>query len=214
MLMVQLKRPLLQVQTGTSFSFGGSQMFSDDKTIRKCGCGPVAALNTLCYLCNCDESLMLTKSEHNALLSDICSRYFPLIPPFGISGPLFVIGLNRLFSDRNVPYHAALMLSGEKLWSRTENMLSRDLPVILTVGINFPLFWRNVRLPFYVCSPQGEYRRATAAKAHFVTVTGIDEEWLCISSWGRRYYINRREYDTYTRKNSMYLLSNILFLSE
>ena len=48
-----------------------------------------------------------------------------------------------------------------------------------------------------------------STKAHFVTITGMDEEWLRISSWGKEYFINRREYDDYVKTHSTWLVSNI-----
>ena len=93
-------------------------------------------------------------------------------------------------------------------------MLSRDIPVILSVGPNFPVFWRKNRLPFYIRSADGSYRKAAATKGHFVTATGIDAAWVRISSWGREYYINRSEYEKYTKENSLYAFSNLLFLQK
>ena len=207
-----LKYPLLRVRSGTALSCGGSQMFSEDGTIRRCGCGPVAALNTVRYLQRGWDDRPLERAEHNEALKELCRRYFPLIPPFGINGPLFVLGLNRLMRDMALPYRASLMFSGDRLWPRIEEMLGRDLPVILTIGNNFPFFWEKHRLPFYTKAEDGSFRRGTSVKAHFVTATGIDEDRLRISSWGREYYIDRREYDAYTKEHSTYLLSNIVYL--
>ena len=93
-----------------------------------------------------------------------------------------------------------------------EDMLSRDLPVILSVGPNFPAFWHNNRLPFYTRNADGAYRKAASTKGHFVTATGIDADWVRISSWGREYYINRAEYEQYTRENSYSVFNNLLYL--
>ena len=49
-------------------------------------------------------------------------------------------------------------------------------------------------------------------ESHYVTVTGLDDEWAQISSWGREYYINRREYDAFVRLHSASLFSNILYI--
>ena len=45
-------------------------------------------------------------------------------------------------------------------------------------------------------------------------LTGMDENWLQISSWGRRYYINRAEFTDYVHRFSMNYLSSILYISE
>ena len=209
-----LKHAYLRVSDGVRTSYGGSQMHSDRAVIRKCGCGPVAALDTVWYLEHRGQTEPVPLAEYNAVLAHICSRYFPLIPPFGINGLVFALGMNALLREHRLPYRAHWMLSGSRLWPRVEDMLSRDLPVILSVGPNFPAFWQNNRLPFYCRSADGSYRKAASTKAHFVTATGIDADWVRISSWGREYYINRSEYDRYTQKNSLYAFSNLLYLSD
>ena len=211
--MTELQHPYLRVERAGKCSYGGSQMLSDSASIRRCGCGPVAALDTLWYLEHRGESEARSLEDYNEELSELCRRYFPLLPPLGINGVALVVGLNRLLADRALPYRAAWMLSGSRLWERVEEMLSRDLPVILSVGPNFPLFWQKNRLPFYQRTSEGQYRRASGAKAHFVTATGIDERRLRISSWGREYYIERGEYERYTREHSNYILSNLVYLS-
>ena len=210
--MLMLKRPYLCIENAGRKSYGGNQMLSDCAIIRKCGCGPVAALDAVWYLEHPSSAAPLSRSEYNAMLADVTRRYFPLIPPFGINGLAFVLGLNRLLRARSLPYRALWMLSGEKLWGRVEEMLARDVPVILSVGPNFPMFWQNNRLPFYCKSADGSYRRATATKGHYVTATGIDGQWLQISSWGTLYYINRSEYEQYTHAHSSYAFSNLVYL--
>ncbi len=212
--MLGLRYPFISVTAGGRLSYGGSQTRSDKAVIRRCGCGPVAALDTILYLERHGDGGPLAQSDYNEMLTALCSRYFPLLPPFGINGFVFTVGMNRLLSARGLPYRAIWMVSGAKLWPRVEEMLGRDLPVILSVGPNFPAFWHNKRLPFYVKTADGTYRRATATKGHFVTATGIDADWVRISSWGREYFINRSEYERYTKENSCYLFSNLLYLQE
>lgn len=210
--MLTLKHSYLSVLHAGRLSCGGNQMLSDSPTIRKCGCGPVAALDAVWYLEHRGETSPLSLEAYKTELRTLCRRYFPLVPPFGINGIVFVLGLNRLLHDRKLPYRAVWMLSGNKLWPRVADMLGKDLPVILSVGPNFPMVWQNNRLPFYRKTENGEYRRASAAKGHFVTATGIDESWVRISSWGREYYIDRAEYDGYTRSHSSYAFSNLVYL--
>ena len=45
-----------------------------------------------------------------------------------------------------------------------------------------------------------------------MTVTGLDESWAQISSWGRLLYINRTEFDEYTKKHSAGFLCSILYI--
>ena len=60
--------------------------------------------------------------------------------------------------------------------------------------------------------PDGRYQKRSAAKAHFVVATGLDESWLRIASWGKEYYINKNEFDFYRREHSNSLLCNVVNL--
>ena len=98
--------------------------------------------------------------------------------------------------------------------SASTNQPSSSCPVILAVGQNFPLIWGQNKLQFYVKRPDGTYCSTCAVKAHFVTITGIDCRWIQISSWGKRYYIDREEFVRYVKKHSCYLFSNIAYIKE
>lgn len=208
--MIGLQKPYVNVQRGLERSYGGSQMWSERETIRRCGCGPVAAMDLLLYLEN--RTSPIASADYERELQAITKKYFFLIRPFGINGISFVFGLNRLLRDRGLPYRAAWETSRKQLWPRIEEMLGRDLPVILSVGPNFPRTWAGDQVDFYVRLKNGGYRPATKTKSHYVTATGIDETWLRISSWGREYYILRKDYDDYARYSSIPLLTNIVYL--
>ena len=134
--MIGLQKPYVNVQRGPERSYGGSQMWSERETIRRCGCGPVAAMDLLLYLEN--HTSPIASADYVRELQAITKKYFFLIRPFGINGISFVFGLNRLLRDRGLPYRAAWETSRKQLWPRIEEMLGRDLPVILSVGPNLP----------------------------------------------------------------------------
>ena len=123
-----------------------------------------------------------------------------------------MLGLNGYFAFHKMPYRAAWMLSGKKMISRIEKMLSLDIPVIMAIGPNFPLFWKKEKLSFYTKDGNGKLCPAVKTKAHFVTVTGISESELQISSWGKKYYISIQEYEKYVREHSSPLVSNIIYV--
>ena len=217
--MIELQQPYLSVMQDLRCSYGGNQMLSPNKTMRQCGCGVVAACDLLLYLkrrqgdstdplCRWPVDLKL----YNERLLALQKRYFPLIPHHGINGILLVFGLNRLLRDEGLPFRALWMFSGARLWERVEEQLRRDIPVILSVGPHFPLIWRKDGLSFYVRRRDGSMNRAAAVCGHYVTATGLDDEWVRIASWGVQYYINRREYETFVRQHSSYLFSNIITL--
>lgn len=217
--MITLNHPYPQVYAEGMCSYGGNQMLAKGSIMKECGCGVVAALDLVLYLRARDTFPRASASpfplrEYNDSLEKLGRRYFPLIPHFGINGLFLVAGLNRLLRAEGLPYRARWMVSGNKIWDRIENMLKRDLPVILSVGPNFPAVWQKHRLNFYHKLHNGTYQKSVAIQAHYVTATGLDAEWLSVSSWGKQFFINRAEYDQYVRKHSNYLFSNIVYLTD
>ena len=210
--MLTLRRPYPRVRKDDLLTYGGSQMLSNSALIRGCGCGPVAALDLLHYLCDEDNMPPLPIDRYNAELVSLCRSYFPLIPHSGINGLMLALGCNRLFHSRRLPYRAVWAISGNRLWERVREMLANDLPVILSIGPNFPAVWKKDRLPFYSRRDNGSFVRSSSAKSHYVSVTGLDDEWARIASWGREYYIRRSEYDDFVRRHSSHVFSNILYL--
>lgn len=210
--MLSLRRSYPGVLKSNTVSYGGSQMWSEKKIIRECGCGPVAALDLLHYLTDTDTSTPLSLDRYNEELSYLCRRYLPLIPKSGLNGLTLAFGVNRLFHERGLPYRAIWAISGSRLWDRIWEMLMHDLPVILSIGPNFPVLWQKERLCFYTRRRDGGYVPSAAAKSHYVTVTGMDPDWLRISSWGREYYISRKEYEEFVKRHSSYLFSNLLYI--
>ena len=50
MKMLTLRHPFISVLVGSGPSYGGGQQFSDNHMISRCGCGIIAAADTLLYL--------------------------------------------------------------------------------------------------------------------------------------------------------------------
>ena len=210
--MPELRKPFPGIRKEKQISYGGNQMWSDNTVIRGCGCGPVAALDLLHYLSEEGLRAPISVDYYNTELRGLCRWYLPLIPHFGINGIALAMGLNRLFRDRGLPYRAVWSCSGRRLWERVEEMLQRDLPVILSIGPSFPAIWQKQKLPVYVRRTDGSFWPAASIKSHYVTVTGLDEDWARISSWGRKYYLNRKEYHDFVKKHSSFLFSNIVYV--
>ena len=87
------------------------------------------------------------------------------------------------------------------------------MPVILSIGRNFPRVWRNVETAFYTPGRESG-PPACSTNAHFVTVTAMDEDYLTVSSWGHPYRLSREEFDAYRREASASLLCTILDVRE
>ncbi len=224
--MISLQHPYISVSMPGGTSYGGGQQFSDKAMIRRCGCGIVAATDLLLYLSRWhmtervpffDELLPdvpVPFPTYTVLLSRMNRRYLPMIPRAGINGLMLMLGVQRFFHDNNMPFTARWCLAQSRLWERINVMLRADLPVIMAVGPNFPMIWADKRTGFYRRTDDGAYVRSSGARAHFFTVTGIDNEWLRISSWGRLYYLNRREFEEYVHKYSLGFASNILLIEK
>jgi hypothetical protein len=115
-----------------------------------------------------------------------------------------------------------------------EEMLHKDIPVILSIGPNTPNLWGKKGVPFYerkeidyqddtdqsaeVLKPYYYKEVKKAVNGHYVTVTGIIKDnvtgriMLRISSWGKQYYINYEEYRDYIDTNSGTFTSSIVYV--
>ena len=203
----ELTRPWPAIRTGETLSYGGSQNWFPNENFQRCGCGIVAAADTLLYLSGQTE---LTHEEYMAHVNAL-RKYFPLIPRRGIDGVRLAIGLNACFRARGLRVRAGWSASGVKFWGRLERQLSNDLPAIVAIGPNFPKVWGAERLPLYRRTAEGGYAEAECTKGHFLTVTGLDADWMRVSSWGREFYIARSTYDGYMRRQGA-LFTNLLSL--
>lgn len=222
--MLELQHPYILVDVHGRLSYGGGQQLSKNPMIRRCGCGVVAATDLLLYLTRwhshgavdyfagllTDEAVPLP--VYDALLRNLSRREFPMIPYAGINGVMLMAGMQLFFRRHGMPYITRWCMAPGRLWERIEDMLSADIPVIMSVGPNFPLIWGDKRVRFYAHAPAGGYIPASGAKAHYFTVTGLDGEWLRISSWGCCYYLSRREFEEYARHASTTIASNVLLV--
>jgi len=218
--MIELRHPYATVDYGGSRSVGGNQMRAQKKIMRQAGCGVVAAADLTLYLgahrAGCGalarSALPLPFPEYETYLETLRRRYLPLIPRFGLNGLMLVWGLNRIFMKNRVPLRAGWGVRSGKLWPTVTHMLASDLPVILSVGPNLPRFWRRRKLTFYRKTETGELVPAAFVRAHYVTVTGLDDTHLRIASWGGEYFISRDEFTRYAARDSTRIFSNIVRL--
>ena len=104
--MLALKHPYICVTDGSRQSYGGDQGKSENATMRKCGCGVIAAADVLLYLSrryDCfkdlklDPSGTIAREAYEKLTAHLRSRYFPLIPYSGMNGVTLMAGMNLYF---------------------------------------------------------------------------------------------------------------------
>ena len=205
--MKTLQTPYLKVDTKNGTAYGGNQAWLPYKFLKGMGCGLISAADVIFHL---EGKENVTEEEYVAFAKTLWKWYLPVIPGFGMNGVSLMMGMNRYFKTHGLSYYACWKISGRKLFSRIDQMLSDDIPVILSVGPNFPLVWKKEKLSFYSRSQEGNYVPSTKIKAHFVTVTGRDGAWLQISSWGKEYYISIREYREYVKRHSSFFVSNVI----
>lgn len=221
----RLRNPYVAVMREGALSYGGSQSWSENAMIQKYGCGVAAGTDLLLYLSlykeSCASSLLGKMTEGSGILETEqyleCAKkmrhsYFPVIPYFGMPGWLLCASINRYFQCAKIPLKASFGVLGRNIWNRISAMLAHDIPVILAVGPNFPIPWKRHKLALYEKNGKGQYLPAAEICAHFVTVTGMDEAYMKVSSWGREYYIDREEFVGYVRKYSSFLVSNVCYI--
>ena len=220
-----LRHTYLSVKTQADNSFGGNQNWATGYMMRKYGCGVVAMGDVLIYLgihrlpCNTDllygmlrEDGCLSYPRYERYLRKMNKRYLGIIPGFGVPNFQLARAMNRYFRHYRIDLRARWCLSSGKMLERIQDSLSKDYPVILAIGQNIP-FWRKKKLTLYR-QENGVYLPATETKAHYVVVTGMENGYLQISSWGKEYFISWKEYQEYGKKYSSFWASNICLIQE
>ncbi len=220
-----LRHTYLAVKTQADKSFGGNQNWATGYMMRKYGCGVVAMGDVLIYLgihrlsCNTDllygmlrEDGCLSYPRYERYLRKMNKRYLGIIPGFGVPNFQLARAMNRYFRHYRIDLRARWCLSSGKMLERIQDSLSKDYPVILAIGQNIP-FWRKKKLTLYR-QENGVYLPATETKAHYVVVTGMENGYLQISSWGKEYFISWQEYQEYGKKYSSFWASNICLIQE
>lgn len=224
--MIGLQHPYISVALRSGTSYGGGQQLSKNAMIRRCGCGVIAAADLLLYLSRFHphgavdyfagllEDRPIPLPIYDRCIQNLNRGYFPMIPCAGINGVMLMAGMELFFRRHGMPYTARWCFLPGLMWVRVEEMLRADLPIIMSVGPNFPLIWGDRRVRFFVRSPDGRLIPSSGAKSHFFTVTGMDDNWLRISSWGRCYYLNRQEFEEYALRYSTTFACNILLIEQ
>lgn len=223
---MELKHEYVSLGGGARPTYGGSQMLSPRKIIQKCGCGPVAVADILIYLRRsregCDTPLLRSipasgpaeRPVYFDMLNRLCRRYTPVLYPIGTNGVFLAAGMNAYFRRNKIRLRATWCWGIKKLRQRIETMLENDLPVILAIGPNFPFMSSNKhKVALYVKAGDRMIQKAKV-NAHYVTVTGMEGEWLRVSSWGAEFYINIDEYERYARKHSLPLFTNVMLVRQ
>ena len=218
-----LRHPYVSVES----SYGGSQSWLANRVMSQSGCGVVAAGDVLLYLgmhrrgCRTEgihglfySDGRISRARYEQYLKELGRRYFPVLPYLGMPFWVLTMGLNRYFRRNGIRLGARWGVLPWNLEKRMEEMFRQDLPVILSIGPNFPPFFRKQKLRLYEKEENGSYRHVTQTRAHYVVATGFEKGKLRISSWGKCYYIDWEEYKEYLWKKSNPWMTNICVLQE
>ena len=207
---IGLSKQYILVQDSGTTSTGGNQEWLSDKTGKLYGCGLIAVTDLLHYI---TEESWKEKYKYLEFVQDLRKRYVRLFY-LGLTGWGVSRGLNRYFRSHHMQYQAKWSVPKSKLKNAIRNMLERDLPVILSVGPNWPRIWGKQGVPIYRKNARGELVKAQDIRAHYVTVIGMKDDVMKLISWGKVYYMRWDEYKAYLKNDSCGLFTNICYISQ
>lgn len=222
-------------------TFGGDQGFfySDhmtktDERKKESGCGVVAFTDLLLYLGSRDKKYRIPETDHyigHVLRKEEYKNCYNTIYSFlggipfkgGISCLSLRIAFNRLSRRQNWNLRASWGICGKKLFDRIEEMLAEDIPVILCIPMMILKKDRKDGLWLYQRTeePDGtySYHQKAFARAHYIIITNVIQErdtvFYEISSWGKKYYFSKNEYDILIHTHfTGTILGNILYIRQ
>ena len=222
-------------------TFGGDQGFfaseaasKKDRRKKESGCGIIAFSDLLLYLGNRDCAYRIPETEpylNHVLQQKEYQNYYNTVYQFlgglpfkgGISSLRLMLMFNRLSLKQGWGMRAVWGFSGKKLFDRTKRMLSEDIPVILCIPMMLLKKDKKNGIRFYERAAEKNgsfsYHEKAYTRAHYVMVTGIVEEekdsYYEISSWGKKYNMNCKEYDILIKTHFLgTILGNILYIRQ
>lgn len=216
---IELKRQYISVRERGKGSYGGNQNWFVKGQLASYGCGLVAMGDILLYLDGKSEIISHKKYLH--YLKGLHETYF-YVPKItkGIFAPMLAAGFNLRAIEKKSGFRARWGVWPSNLKKSIEKMLSDDIPVLFSVGANFPKIWGKEGLCMYSKNENtGTFYQSQTVRRHYMVITGIEEspvygKMLSVSSWGEHFYIVLDDYINYVRKQSNMFYSNILYIKE
>ena len=134
-----------------------------------------------------------------------------------VPGPLLAVWFNLMSRIHKCPYRATWAVPKAKIHKAICVMLEKDIPVLFSVGRNFPWIWKKDGVDLYRKLPT--LTGAGKTYGHYMTITGMEQDevyvdLLQVSSWGKKYYIKWKDYEDFLNKKSCALFTNILYMTE
>lgn len=238
---IHLKYPdYIQVSTPNGLSYGGNQnwhsqakKFGREARLSRFGCGTIALADVWLYLTKrfCKTELtapvflkdnILSQKSYMQYIRMINRHYTFTIPYSGVTAPAIQLAFNRYMHQYKLPLHAKYhcFMNNRNMLDIIIKSLQNDFPIILAIGPNFPCFWKKEGITFYKQENENDSSYTPCQRnvhSHYVTITGIyfpsnTSPMLEISSWGKRYFINFKEYRNYIKKYSCKITCGLLYI--
>lgn len=154
-----------------SIHYGGSQMwlsnekrYGKDYILHNYGCGTIATADLFLYLALQKESYQtaitsmalnneneINYNDYTMYLHTINKKYTKTRPVLAVLGPSVASAINSYSSDYGLGLKATWkwVLNYYDMYDLIEEMLWKNLPVILSIGPNTPNLWGKKGIPFY-----------------------------------------------------------------
>lgn len=219
-------------------TLGGSQEFfypyieAEDETKKKMGCGIVSLGDVLLHLAKHHEHMEISENcslcETNLITKEAYRNYFNVLyakaggvsPTRGLTGLKLVSMFNQVARREGWKLRAHWCVGYGKMLQRIQDMLSRDIPVTLSIPVVFGKQKEEFPLLQMIRQMDGiHFKKKSQITAHYVTVLGVvvfeNKPYLQISSWGRSYYIDFEEYRAFCRKQFLgFITGNMMYIRE
>lgn len=156
---------------GSQVYYGGSQMWfsgndksSKDYIIRNYGCGTIATADMLLYLAKqrndfrtplteiaLGEDKIIYYPTYDAYVRAVNDQYTKTRRLIAVLGPRIAYAFNSYTKKYHIGYRATwkLTLTYYDMYELIKEMLSEDIPVILSIGPNTPNLWGKKGIFFY-----------------------------------------------------------------
>ena len=259
---IELSRPeYVPVLKDNSIYYGGSQMwfsdqhrYSKDYILHNYGCGTIATADLFLYLALQKKSYRTALTEfimnedkinfvdYVPYLRTINDEYTKTRRYLAVLGPTVASAINSYSNHYGLGLKATWKwsLNYYDMYELIEDMLWKDIPVILAIGPNTPNLRGTKGIPFYelkeidyqepkednsdaseeVSKPYYYHAVKQNINGHYVMVTALIKDevtgriMLRISSWGKQYYINYEEYRDYVDNVGGKITSSMVYIKE
>lgn len=227
-----VNKDYVKIKNMNIVSCGGNQAWCKTKRMQKAGCGVIALADISIYLAEQNPNMMTeairriskpnglyNKNDYLEYVKFFYSRFVIHMMYKGMNGISLKYAMNRYFLLNDIGLKASwkIFLSDEKMMKDIRHLIRKNKPVVLSIGPNIPKLWGKEGVAFFV-NKDGELKESLKkkVKSHYVVVIGVTEikgeEYLVVSSWGKEYYINYKEYRNYIKHHGDRITSSILYI--